>query len=422
MIDPALLRSDPDRVRAALRDKNAGDPALVDRLLQLDQERRAALTEMQAAQASAKEAARQIGTLMKSGQKDEAQAQIARQGALKEQVRELEERGQSLDAAFGEAMLAVPGLPHPSVPVDPTGEANQVASEHGDRPDFAFEPLPHWELADRHHLVDFERGVKVAGAGFPFYVGRGARLQRALVAFFLDRAAEAGFEELQAPLLVNADAARGTGNLPDKEAMMYHAERDDLYLIPTAEVPVTNFRAGEILAELPVRYAAHTPCFRREAGSYGKDVRGLNRLHQFDKVELVWFDRPKRSYDALEALTAHAESLLEALGLPYRRLLMCTGDLGFTQAKKYDLEVWSAGQQRWLEVSSVSNFEDFQARRAQIRYRDDDGKPAFVHTLNGSALALPRVVAALLEAGQQADGTVRLPDVLSRYTGFETIG
>jgi seryl-tRNA synthetase len=422
MIDPALLRSDPDRVRAAIRDKNTGDPALVDRLLALDEERRSALGEMQAAQAEAKEAARQIGALMKEGRKDEAQAQIAAQGALKERVRELEERGKTLDTEFAQAMLAVPGLPHPSVPVGQGDTANQVVHERGARLDFDFEPLPHWELTERHGLVDFERGVKVAGAGFPFYVGKGARLQRALVAFFLDRAAEAGFDELQAPLLVNADAARGTGNLPDKEAMMYEAERDGLFLIPTAEVPVTNFRADEILDALPVRYAAHTPCFRREAGSYGKDVRGLNRLHQFDKVELVWFSDPDASYDALETLTAHAESLLDALGLSYRRLLMGTGDLGFTQSKKYDLEVWSAGQQRWLEVSSVSNFETFQARRAAIRFRDADGKPAFVHTLNGSGLALPRVVAALLEAGQQADGSIRLPQALHSYTGFDRIG
>jgi seryl-tRNA synthetase len=311
-------------------------------------------------------------------------------------------------------------------------------------------------------LVDFERGAKVTGGGFPFYVGPMARLQRALVAFFLDEAARAGYTEVQPPLLVNADSATATGQLPDKEGQMYATELDldfteeqfreylnrtvaegrqaeahelrklvlgyaesSKYLIPTAEVPVTNLLRGEILneADLPLRLAAYTPCFRREAGSYGKDVRGLNRLHQFDKVELVQIVHPEKSYDALEELRAHAEALLVKLGLPYHRLLMCTADMGFTQAKKYDLEVWSAGQDRWLEVSSVSNFEAFQARRLNLRFRaEGGGKPEFVHTLNGSGLALPRVVAALLEAGQQADGTVRLPDVLVPYAGFETLG
>ncbi len=423
MIDPALLRTDPERIRAAIRHKKAGDVALVDQLIALDEERRAALTEMQAAQADAKTAAREIGVLMKSGRKDEAQAHIDAQGMLKGRVKELEDEGKRLDAEFAALMLGVPGLPHSDVPIGTSEADNVVVHERGDKHTFDFEPLPHWELIERHGLVDFERGAKVAGAGFPFYVGMGARLQRALVAFFLDRAADAGFAEIQPPLLVNADAARGTGNLPDKEAMMYEATRDELYLIPTAEVPVTNFHAGEIFDadQLPTRYAAHTPCWRREAGSYGKDVRGLNRLHQFDKVELVWFTRPEASYDALETLTAHAESLLETLGLSYRRLLMNSSDLGFTQAKKYDLEVWSAGQQRWLEVSSVSNFEDFQARRAGIRYRDDEGKTAFVHTLNGSGLALPRIVAALLEAGQRADGSIDLPPALASYTGFDSI-
>lgn len=300
-----------------------------------------------------------------------------------------------------------------------------VAAEIGEKPTFDFEPLAHWDLIEKHGLVDFERGAKVTGAGFPFYVGKGARLQRALIQFFLDLATEeGGYAELQAPLVVNADSATGTGQLPDKEDQMYEAERDGLYLIPTAEVPVTNLYRDEILdeADLPLKFCAYTPCFRREAGSHGRDVRGLNRLHQFDKVELVHFVHPARSYDALETLREDAERALQRLGLPYRRLLMCTGDMGFTQAKKYDLEVWSAGQQRWLEVSSISNFEAFQARRMQIRYRPaEGGKPTLVHTLNGSGLALPRVVAALLENNQDADGTIRLPAVLHRYTGFTTI-
>ncbi len=275
-------------------------------------------------------------------------------------------------------------------------------------------------------LADFERGSKVTGAGFPFYLGKVARLERALINFFLDLAVdEGGYQEIQPPLVVNAASATGTGQLPDKEDLMYEAPRDELYLIPTAEVPVTNFFRDEILAEssLPVKFCAYTPCFRREAGSYGKDVRGLNRLHQFDKVELVQFVRPEDSYGALETLRSDAERALERLGLPYRRLLMCTGDMGFTQAKKYDLEVWSAGQNRWLEVSSISNYEAFQARRMKIRYRPEDGaKPVFLHTLNGSGLALPRVMAALIENNQREDGTIRMPSSLVSYTGFETIG
>ncbi|NNF57108.1 MAG: serine--tRNA ligase, partial [Rhodothermaceae bacterium] len=371
------------------------------------------------------------------------------------------------EAAFDRVMLEIPNVPHESVPVGHSPEENQVAFEWGEKPSFDFEPKPHWELAEHHGLLDFERGAKVTGAGFPFYIGQGARLQRALIQFFLDQAGEAGYTEMQPPLIVNGASGVGTGQIPDKEGQMYGTDlnldaigqqfeailssaqdpgtlelanrlkeqifeetRNALYLIPTAEVPVTNFLRDEILAEdrLPIQYAAYTPCFRREAGSYGKDVRGLNRLHQFDKVELVRFVHPDDSYTHLEALREDAERLVQALGLPYRRLLMCTGDMGFTQAKKYDLEVWSAGQNRWLEVSSISNFEAFQARRAAIRFRPDasdskhGGKPQYVHTLNGSALALPRIVAALLENGQQADGSIVLPEVLHRYTGFTRIG
>jgi seryl-tRNA synthetase len=310
------------------------------------------------------------------------------------------------------------------VPVGATPADNEVAFAWGERPAFDFEPKPHWELAERHGLVDFERGAKVAGAGFPFYLGQGARLQRALVQLFLDLAAEAGYTEMQPPLVVNEASGIGTGQIPDKEAMMYEAERDELFLIPTAEVPVTNFFRDEILDAdaLPTKYAAYTPCFRREAGSYGKDVRGLNRLHQFDKVELVQFVHPDASYDALESLREDAERAIQKLGLPYKRLLMCTGDMGFTQSKKYDLEVWSAGQGRWLEVSSVSNFEAYQARRASIRFRAEGGRTRFVHTLNGSGLALPRVVAALIENNQRADGSVTIPEALRPYTGFDRIG
>jgi seryl-tRNA synthetase len=279
-------------------------------------------------------------------------------------------------------------------------------------------------LTEKLDILDFERGVKITGAGFPVYKGQGAKLQRALINFFLDEAAARGYQEIQPPLMVNAASAIGTGQLPDKEDLMYVATKDDLYLVPTAEVPVTNILRDEILIEtqLPIKYCAYTPCFRREAGSYGKDVRGLNRLHQFDKVELVKFVHPGVSYNELESLRADAEQLLQKLGLRYRVLLMCTGDMGFTQAKKYDLEVWSVGQQRWLEVSSISNFEAFQARRMNIRFRPSGGKPEFIHTLNGSGLALPRVVAALLEHYQTPEGKVVIPKVLHKYTGFEVIG
>jgi seryl-tRNA synthetase len=425
MLDIQRLRDNPDAVRRAIQNKRTGDPALVDKILALDEARRVQVSELQAVQTQANEASRSIGGLMKAGKKDEAQQKIALGSQLKARAKELEEQTRATEADLQRALLDVPNVPHESVPVGSTEADNVVAAEIGEKPTFGFEALPHWELIDRHGLVDFERGARVTGGGFPFYLGKGARLQRALVAFFLDAAQEAGYTEIQPPLLVNADSATGTGNLPDKEDQMYEMPRDGFYLIPTAEIPVTNLHRGEMLAEsdLPIRYAAYTPCFRREAGSYGKDVRGLNRLHQFDKVELVHFVKEEDGYDALERLREDAERIITRLGLPYRRLLMCTGDMGFTQAKKYDLEVWSAGQKRWLEVSSVSIFEDFQSRRADIRYRPEEGgKPKYVHTLNGSGLAVPRIVAALLENGQQEDGTIRLPEPLHSYTGFETIG
>ncbi len=426
MLDLQIIRDDPDRVRRAIGDKGLGDGQVVDTLLAQDAARRATLTRLHEAQARSNAVSREIGLLMRAGQQDEAQERIAETGRLKEQIKDLEDQARALDERLDALLLEIPNLPHPSVPVGATAAENQVIYEEGEPPSFDFEPLPHWELTARHELVDFERGAKVTGAGFPFYVGQGARLQRALIGFFLDLAVEeGGYREVQAPLLVNAESARGTGQLPDKEDLMYEVPRDGLYAIPTAEVPLTNLYRDEILDEaaLPLKFAGYTPCWRREAGSYGKDVRGLNRLHQFDKVELVQIVHPDRSYEALEALREDAERALRRLQIRYRRLLMCTGDMGFTQAKKYDLEVWSAGQQRWLEVSSISNFEAFQARRMGIRYRPEGGgKPAFVHTLNGSGLALPRVVAALLEQGQQADGSVVVPEALRPYTGFERIG
>jgi seryl-tRNA synthetase len=426
MLDIHVIREQPDRVREAIRNKGTGNEAVVDRILAMDAERREALTSLQEAQARANALSKEIGGLMREGKKEEAEARKAETAQLKERIREMEEQAKRLDTEQGGLLLEVPNIPHPSVPVGRTPEDNVVALEWGEKPAFGFQPLPHWELAARHDLIDFERGSKVAGAGFPFYKGQGARLQRALINYFLDLAVKAGgYQEVQPPVVVNEDSARGTGQIPDKEDMMYVATKDGLYLVPTAEVPVTNYLRDEILDEkaLPIKFCAYTPCFRREAGSYGKDVRGLNRLHQFDKVELVQFVHPEQSYDALESLREDAERPLRQLGLPYRRLLMCTGDMGFTQTKKYDLEVWSAGQDRWLEVSSCSNFEAFQARRMSIRYRPaGGGKPQILHTLNGSGLALPRMVAALLENNQQEDGSVVIPEVLRDYTGFERIG
>ncbi len=413
MLDIHFIKENPDAVKAGMRAKGETDTTLVDQVLQVDETWRRLKSEGDQLRADANAQAKDVGRLMGQGKKDEAQALIASTGVMKERLKELEAAAAEAEARRTDLLLRIPNVPHPSAPVGATPDENVTVRTWG-------EPLPqewrrpHWDIVAEYGWIDFERGVKVTGAGFPFYVGFGAKLQRRLIQFFLDRAGENGYVELQAPYFVNEDSARGTGQIPDKEDQMYEAPRDGFYAIPTAEVPVTNFHRDEILdgKALPIRYAAHTPCWRREAGSYGKDVRGLNRLHQFDKVELVKLVHPDTSYDELESLRRDAEGLLEALGLPYRTLLMCTGDMGFTQTKKYDLEVWAPGQQRWLEVSSCSNFETFQSRRMGIRFRGEDGKPRLVHTLNGSGLALPRVMAALLETYQQPDGRVVLPDFL----------
>ncbi|MDA1028026.1 MAG: serine--tRNA ligase [Bacteroidetes bacterium] len=424
MLDLQFIRENAESVKNAIVNKATGSPDLVDRVLELDEMWRKTTTSLQEMQTAANAEAKKIGELMQQGLKSEAQAAMAESGRLKAVIKDLEEEQRVAGQSLESTLLEIPNVPHPSVPLGKLPSDNVVAFEHGEMPSFSFTPLPHWDLIERHDLVDFDRGSKVSGAGFPFYKGPGARFQRALINFFLDEAVRSGYVEMGAPLVVNEDSARGTGQLPDKEDLMYEAVRDGLYLIPTAEVPVTNYHRDEIFLEsdLPIKYCAYTPCFRREAGSYGKDVRGLNRLHQFDKIELVHFVRPEDSYDALEELRDHAERLLQNLGLPYRRLLMCTGDMGFTQAKKYDLEVWSAGQERWLEVSSISNFETFQARRMKIRYRPKtDSKPQIIHTLNGSGLALPRIVAALIENYQQADGSITIPEVLRPYFGSDTL-
>lgn len=426
MLDIQVIRQDPDRFRTSMRDKGYRDVTVIDEALGLDAERRSIVTSLQEVRERSNAIAKEVGTLFKSGRKDQAERLKRESADLKETIRSGEERLREVEAGLETAMLSIPNAAHTSIPVGTSPADNLVAFESGTPPVFGFEPQPHWVLLERHGLVDFARGAKVTGAGFPFYVGEGARLQRSLIQFFLDMAVTSGgYTEVEPPIVVNADSARGTGQLPDKEDQMYEIVRDGLYAIPTAEVPVTNLHRDEILSEadLPIRYCAYSPCFRREAGSYGKDVRGLNRLHQFDKVELVQVVHPDRSYEALESLREDAERLLQLLDLPYRRVVLCTGDMGFAQSKTYDLEVWSAAQERWLEVSSISNYEAFQARRMRIRYRPSDGgRPEFVHTLNGSALALPRIVAALVENNQREDGSIDVPEVLRPYTRFDRIG
>lgn len=417
MLDPKLLRESPELVRAAVAKKHLD--ADVDAVLALDTAWRALLSEVEGLRAKQKSANSAMAALPKGTPEFMAKVQEMKAvaGALKEKeavLKQTEER-------WREGMLTLPNIPHASVPEGRTPEDNVVHATHGDINAVSPYAQSHWEIPGFERLFDFGRGAKVTGAGFPFFVGEGARLVRALLNFFLTENAKAGYTEVSPPILVNAASATATGQLPDKEGQMYETA-DKLYAVPTAEVPLTNFFRDEIIdeADLPIHRCAYTPCFRREAGSYGKDVRGLNRVHQFDKVELLKWVHPSTSYDELEALRADAERLLQKLELPYRVLLMCGGDLGFTQSKKYDLEVWSAGQKRWLEVSSCSNFEGFQARRAQIRYRaKETGKPELVHTLNGSGLAVPRVLAALLENNLQADGRVKVPAALVPYFGQE---
>jgi seryl-tRNA synthetase len=422
MLDIKILREQPDFVRAGIRRKGE-DAALVDKVLELDLQRRHLLQQGEALKSRKNIVSQQVAAM--KAKKEDATALIAEMRGVAEEIKSLDEQLRAAEEALHALMLQIPNLPDPSVPDGTSPADNKPVAFWGEPPVIDFPPKPHWDLMKSLGIIDFDRGTKITGAGFPVFVGKGARLERALIAFFLDHAVQAGYTELLPPLMVNAESATGTGQLPDKEGQMYVAQPDQFYLVPTAEVPVTNFYRDEILAEdrLPVRLCASTPCFRREAGSYGKDVRGLNRVHQFDKVELVNLVHPAASSDALETMRLHAEELLRKLGLHYRVLLMCAADLGFTQTKKYDLEVWSVGQQRWLEVSSVSSFESYQARRLNIRFRPSGGgKPEMVHTLNGSALALPRVVAALLEHYQTPEGKIVVPSVLHPYTGFEVIG
>jgi seryl-tRNA synthetase len=420
MLDLRFIRENTELVKKGSEAK--GITVDLESILSLDERRRSLIQEGESLKAKKNSVSAEVGQLKRKGL--DASKAIADMDSVKDRIQAIDAELHDTEAKLDGLLLTVPNLPHPSVPFGTTPADNKETFRWGEIPKSDFPLRPHWDLAEKCHIIDFSRGAKVAGAGFPFFVGKGATLERALINFFLDKARQRGYTEIAPPIVVNEDSARGTGQIPDKEDLMYTAERDKLYMIPTAEVPVTNFLRDEVIGEkdLPIKFAAYTPCFRREAGSYGKDVRGLNRVHQFDKVELVKFVLPATSYDELESLRDDAEHLLQLLEIPYRRLLMCTGDMGFTQSKKYDLEVWASGQQKWLEVSSCSNFEAFQARRMNVRYRPGTGgKPEFVHTLNGSGLALPRVVAALIENNQTPEGKVIVPRVLHEYTNFEVI-
>ena len=422
MLTLKQIRENAEGVVERLRKKHFEAREAIDEVLGLDEIRRNAQQELDASLARQKAIAKEIGDLMKKGAKEQAEAIRTQVASLKELSKKLEDKKAEAEAKIREILLSVPNLPADIVPEGATAEDNVCVKTVGVTPDLGEDALPHWELAKIYDLIDFELGVKISGAGFPVYKGYGARLQRALVNFFLDNAREAGYLEVQPPYVVNEDSGYGTGQLPDKEGQMYHVGLDNLYLIPTAEVPVTNIYRDVILDEkdLPVRNTAYSACFRREAGSYGKDVRGLNRLHQFDKVEIVCIDKPERSYQRLDEMVAYVETLVTKLELPWRILRLSGGDMSFTSALTYDFEVFSAAQKRWLEVSSVSNFESYQANRLHCRYRDAEQGVQLVHTLNGSALALPRIVAALLENHQTPEG-IRIPEALRPYTGFDLI-
>ncbi|MBK5721780.1 serine--tRNA ligase [Dysgonomonas sp. Marseille-P4677] len=422
MLTLKTISENPELVIKKLAKKHFDGREIIEKVLDIDQTRKKTQTTLDASLAESNNLSKHIGQLMKEGKKDEAEVAKNRVAELKSENKLLEEALRQAEQDLQELLVLIPNLPADEVPEGRVAEDNVVEKTGGVMPDLGENALPHWDLAKKYDLIDFELGVKISGAGFPVYKGKGARLQRALINFFLDKARDAGYLEVQPPYVVNAASGYGTGQLPDKEGQMYHATIDDLYLIPTAEVPVTNIYRDVILEEkdLPVKNAAYSACFRREAGSYGKDVRGLNRLHQFDKVEIVRIDTPEHSYESLKEMIAHVQGLVDELELPWRILRLCGGDMSFTSALTFDFEVYSAAQQRWLEVSSVSNFESYQANRLKCRFRDADKKIQLVHTLNGSALALPRIVAALLENNQTAEG-IRIPKALVSYTGFEYI-
>jgi seryl-tRNA synthetase len=425
MLEIQILREDKNRVLAGLQKKrvSGAQTALVDEIIAADDARKATQTSLDNLLSHVNRLSDEIGTLFKSGKAQEANALKSEVASLKEEIKTLEASLKETKDRLEEMVIQLPNLPHVSVPEGATPEENEIFKAWGGAmPDLGPQPLPHWELAEKYQLISFKDGVTLTGSGFPVYKNKGARLQRALINFFLDEAVAAGYLEIQPPLLVNKDTARATGQLPDKEGQMYYVEKDDFYLIPTAEVPLTNLYRDTILqkTDFPVKLCGYTPCFRREAGSYGSDVKGLNRLHQFDKIEIVRIEHPENSYNVLMEMVAHVEKLLQKLELPYRILRLCGGDMSFNSALTFDFETWSAAQGRWLEVSSVSNFETFQANRMKLRFRDEDGKTRLAHTLNGSALALARIVATLLENNQTAEG-IRVPAALQPYTGFELI-
>lgn len=422
MLQVAFIRQNVEFVKERLAVRNFNEIDLVDVIIRLDDQRKKLQLESDTSLSKLNIHSKEIGQLMAKGQKEAAEAKKQEVAALKASLAPIEEQLRGVEEELNATLVRLPNLPAAAVPRGKTPEDNVTIREGGDKPSLPAGAQAHWDLAKKYNLIDFELGNKITGSGFPVYINKGARLQRALIQYFLDYNTAAGYIEYQPPILVNEASARGTGQLPDKEGQMYYVKEDDLYLIPTAEVPVTNIYRDEILKEgqLPLRLTAYTPCFRREAGSYGKDVRGLNRLHQFDKVEIVQLVHPEKSYEILEEMVLHVEKLLQSLQLPYRILRLCGGDMGFTSAMTYDFEVYSAAQQKWLEVSSVSNFESFQTNRMKIRYKDAGGKTQLVHSLNGSSLALPRIVACLLENHQTADA-IELPKALHAYFGAERI-
>ena len=422
MLALQYIRENKGSVIKGLEKRGFKSLDLIDKIIDLDQQRRSIQTKLDSHLSDSNQMAKEIGNLFKSGETDKANSLKEKSTAAKELTKQLQEQLQKVSSELLELRTQIPNIPDQSVPTGNTEEDNEEVFRAGEIPELDSHALPHWELASKYDIIDFELGNKITGAGFPVYKGKGARLQRGLINYFLDRNTAAGYKEVQVPNLVNEDSGFGTGQLPDKEGQMYHVQNDNLYLIPTAEVPITNLYRNSLLnvSQLPIALTGYTPCFRREAGSYGAHVRGLNRLHQFDKVEIVRIEEPQNAMNALDSMVDHVKSILNELGLPYRVLKLCGGDLGFTSALTYDFEVYSTAQKRWLEISSVSTFNSFQAERLQLRYKDKEGRKQSVHTLNGSSLALPRVIAGLLE-NFQTEGGIKIPEVLVPYTGFDLI-
>ena len=420
MLHISDLRKNSQQIIKLLKVKNFDAKNLINNVIEKDNNRKTLQQKSDELLSQQNQIAKKIGLLYKNGKSEEANDLKTSSVQIKKESQELLNQLNKIGGEIHEILVQIPNIPHESVPFGNSDEDNEILKEFGDKPKISDDSLPHWELAEKYDLIDFKLGNKITGSGFPVFKGKGAKLQRALISFFLDENINAGYQEFLPPSVVNSDSMFGTGALPDKEGQMYHVTNDDLYLIPTAEVPVTNFYRDTIIKEFPIKCTAYTPCFRREAGSYGKDVRGLNRLHQFDKVEIVQIEHPDNSYKTLDNMVDHVSSILNKLELPFRIVKLCGGDLSFTSSLTYDFEVYSAAQDRWLEVSSVSNFESFQSNRLKLRYKDEDGKSKLCHTLNGSALALPRIYAALLENNQYENG-IYIPKVLHSYTGFESI-